>query len=217
MNANQYVIINDTDRPEPKMVCQFVQGVGYCYLDRNHRKSDFDGMGGADATSLREFGFVWTENSDGTVSFHLADHPPLPVSAKYRDGSQRRWQSSAKSFEFRKLTPSSVRKRASASRALVSNAPAAVMAAMDTETDPLPDAVAAAWSVELDPPVEIPADKLLRMVRRLLEFPYPQICRHSVACDLLSLLEEHGYPVTDGLAAAVVRADDGKALELLNV
>jgi hypothetical protein len=92
----------------------------------------------------------------------------------------------------------------------------AALAALETETDPLPDAVAAAWDVELDPPVQIPADKLLRMVRRLLEFPYPQICRHSVACDLLSLLEEHGYPVTDALAAAVVRADDGKALELLH-
>ena len=31
-------------------------------------------------------------------------------------------------------------------------APDAVMASMETETDPLPDTVAAAWDVELDPP-----------------------------------------------------------------
>lgn len=56
---------------------------------------------------------------------------------------------------------------------------------------------------------------LENMVIKLLEFPYPQICRHSVACDLLSIIEEHGGLVSNELAQAVTQADDEKALELL--
>jgi hypothetical protein len=37
-----------------------------------------------------------------------------------------------------------------------------------------------------------------------------------VACDLLSLLVEYGYPVSNELAGAVVRAEDDVALEILN-
>lgn len=33
---------------------------------------------------------------------------------------------------------------------------------------------------------------VLEMILALVRFPYPTICRHSVACDLLSLLEEKG-------------------------
>lgn len=58
--------------------------------------------------------------------------------------------------------------------------------------------------------------RILEYVRQLLQHPYPLICRHAVASDLLSLLEEQGYAVSDELAGAVVRADDRVALGLLS-
>lgn len=103
----RYVIINDTDRPEPAMVCQWIPGVGYCYLDRGRGKPGFDGMVGAEATSLEAFGFVWAENRNGTVTFYRSDRPSI---ATYRDGEPRRWQNRADSFEFRKLRRSDVMK-----------------------------------------------------------------------------------------------------------
>ena len=87
------------------MVCQWVPGVGYCYLNRSGTKPSHDGMLGREATPIEAFGFVWTDNSDGTVSFYLADDPPLPVTATYRDGTPRRWQSRAASFEFKQIKP----------------------------------------------------------------------------------------------------------------
>lgn len=62
---------------------------------------------------------------------------------------------------------------------------------------------------------QIPASSLLCMVKKLLEFPFPQICRHSVACDLLSLLEENGVEISHELAEAVVKCDDERGLSLL--
>jgi hypothetical protein len=53
------------------------------------------------------------------------------------------------------------------------------------------------------------------VVRGLLEFPYPTICRHLVAGNLLDLLEQRGHAVDDDLVRAVVRADDARALALL--
>jgi hypothetical protein len=102
-----YAIINDTDAPEPRMVCQWMPGVGYCYLDRGRGKPDFDGMPGAKATSVEEFGFVCADNADGTVSFYRSDRP---VTATYDDGEPRQWQHHRDSFEFRKLTARDVKK-----------------------------------------------------------------------------------------------------------
>lgn len=102
MPVSPYVIINDTDAPEPRMVCQRVPGVGYCYLDRSRGKPDFDGMQGAEATPVEAFGFVWADNSDGAVTFYRVDRP---ITATYRDGEPRCWQHAADSFEFRKLNP----------------------------------------------------------------------------------------------------------------
>jgi hypothetical protein len=53
------------------------------------------------------------------------------------------------------------------------------------------------------------------MVERAMQFPYPTICRHLVAADLLSTLEEHGYRMPEGLAHAVVNAHDEDALAIL--
>lgn len=56
---------------------------------------------------------------------------------------------------------------------------------------------------------------LLKMIGNLLEFPLPQICIHHVAASLLSILEEHGIPLSKELAGAIVRAEDEAAKPLL--
>lgn len=71
--------------------------------------------------------------------------------------------------------------------------------------------------IEKNTTISLPLDVVLNEVRWLLDFPFPQVCRHLVAGRLLDQLERHGYPLTNGLARAVVRAEDEKALELLNV
>lgn len=108
MSARPYVIINDIDQPKPDMVCQYVAGIGYCYLDRRGSKPTHDGMRGHEATPVEEFGFVSVDNSDGTVSFYRAD---IPVTATYRDGEPRRWQHHADGFEFRRLDPAALEGR----------------------------------------------------------------------------------------------------------
>jgi hypothetical protein len=64
--------------------------------------------------------------------------------------------------------------------------------------------------------VSLPLSVVLDEVRWLLQFPFPQVCRHLVAGRLLDQLERHGYPLTNDLARAVVRAEDENALEILN-
>ncbi len=67
--------------------------------------------------------------------------------------------------------------------------------------------------------VTVPADVLLRMAQKAIEFRYPQICKHLVASDILSMLEENGFPVTPDFCAlvkAVVNAEDDEALTLFN-
>jgi hypothetical protein len=67
--------------------------------------------------------------------------------------------------------------------------------------------------------VSIPATQVFRIIKRLVTFPYPQICVHSVAADLLSALEDNGLEATPdfvALARAVVRAEDEDALEILS-
>ena len=61
----------------------------------------------------------------------------------------------------------------------------------------------------------IPQIRILQMIERLMNFPCPQICRHLVASDLLSLLEEHGMQVSSELASAVVGANDEEAIKLI--
>lgn len=61
----------------------------------------------------------------------------------------------------------------------------------------------------------VPADRIVKAIEGLLRFPFPQVCRHLVAADLLSLLEECGASVSEELAHAVVRAEDEEALDLL--
>jgi len=61
-------------------------------------------------------------------------------------------------------------------------------------------------------------EQVMKMLCGLLKFPYPQICRHSVALDIMSCMEENGQtlPNWKELLAAVTQANDGEALRLLN-
>lgn len=61
----------------------------------------------------------------------------------------------------------------------------------------------------------IPYHELVKVICGLLRHPYPHVCVDFVASELLSLLEQYGYPVTDELAGAVVRSESDIALGLL--
>lgn len=55
--------------------------------------------------------------------------------------------------------------------------------------------------------------EVLGMVKRLMSLPFPQICRHSVALDLLSALESKGWNPPAKLCKAICQADDCEALK----
>ena len=57
---------------------------------------------------------------------------------------------------------------------------------------------------------------VLTLVRGAIKFPFPQVCKHLVALDLLNLLITKGYEVREELASAVVEARDEDALQLLD-
>lgn len=104
----KYVIIGDFDAPQPNMVCQWVPGTGYCYLDQKGSKSNHDGMTGSEATPIEAFGFIWANNRDSTVSFYRSAQP---CTATYKDGEPRRWQHSADKFTHKRLTKSGLAKK----------------------------------------------------------------------------------------------------------
>lgn len=58
---------------------------------------------------------------------------------------------------------------------------------------------------------------LLKEVRHMVNFPFAQICRHSVALNILSIMEKNGYVLPPELVKAVSEssAGDTKALEIL--
>lgn len=58
---------------------------------------------------------------------------------------------------------------------------------------------------------------ILALVRGAVRFPYPQVCKHLVALDLLNMLGEKGYNVREDLAAAIVEARDEDALAILGL
>lgn len=97
----KFVIINDADEPGPRMVCQWVPGVGYCYLDRSRNKNSFDGMKGPHKTPIEAFGFSY-EEGNGHVTFYQSGEPST---ARYRDGHPRAWQSEFVKFDFPLLEP----------------------------------------------------------------------------------------------------------------
>ena len=63
---------------------------------------------------------------------------------------------------------------------------------------------------------------IMGLVKRYVEFPFPQICRHLVALELLSLLESKGHKLDTKMVAAVCNADaddddDETALKLIQI
>jgi hypothetical protein len=65
-------------------------------------------------------------------------------------------------------------------------------------------------------PDSIPVTDVFAFISKVISFPQPQMCKHLIAADLLSLLIKHGIEVSSDLAEAVVGADDETALRLLN-
>lgn len=51
--------------------------------------------------------------------------------------------------------------------------------------------------------VGIPASQVMKMIYRLVRFPFPQKCVHAVALDLLNALEENGLEPTPEFVALV--------------
>jgi hypothetical protein len=68
--------------------------------------------------------------------------------------------------------------------------------------------------VELDKPITI--QDVLSLVHGLLNFPYPRICRHAVASNLLSELEARGWKCPPELEEAVVRCQDDDAIAIID-
>jgi hypothetical protein len=70
-------------------------------------------------------------------------------------------------------------------------------------------------------PITIDAEVLVEAIRNLAQFPYPQICRHSVMLDLLQILTDAKWVVSKGtneaLGAAICSssAGDARVLEIL--
>lgn len=61
----------------------------------------------------------------------------------------------------------------------------------------------------------VPIDELWKLVQCCIRFPYPQICKHSVACDILDVIERHGGLVTEEIADAIIQCRDEDALRLI--
>ena len=60
-------------------------------------------------------------------------------------------------------------------------------------------------------------DDIYGLVEGLIKFPFSQICVHSVALDIMSVLEKNGEPISDRLVKCLVAASAGdeEALEIL--
>lgn len=56
------------------------------------------------------------------------------------------------------------------------------------------------------------AEALDQSWRKVMRYPFGQVCKHLIAANMLSDMEELGFVVTYDLACAVVRCDDEVAL-----
>lgn len=61
----------------------------------------------------------------------------------------------------------------------------------------------------------VPSEALLKLVRGLLDYPFPQVCRHLVAHDVLTIMKESGVEIPDELLRAVTHAKDDEAKQIL--
>jgi hypothetical protein len=95
----RFVIINDIDAPCRRLVAEYIEGVGYCYMNRKDKHlRKFDGMHPRRPTDITDFGFD-VDISNGKAVFKRVRESI----ATYPDGQNRKWQSSEKfgdSFEY---------------------------------------------------------------------------------------------------------------------
>ena len=75
--------------------------------------------------------------------------------------------------------------------------------------------ISAAEQVFHDGPTTVPVSTLARSVRCLLRYPFPTICVHTVALELLSILEESNVHVPEEITAAITRCDNERALSIM--
>lgn len=54
-----------------------------------------------------------------------------------------------------------------------------------------------------------------QMVQNWIKFPFPKICKHTVALDLLNILEKKGCNINAEIVKSISDCEDGKTLELL--
>ena len=54
------------------------------------------------------------------------------------------------------------------------------------------------------------------IITKLIEFPNGQICKHLVACNLLSMLDGNGFSLDEQLVKNIVDEEDEEALDILN-
>jgi hypothetical protein len=88
----RFAIINTCDAPCRRHVCQWIDGLGYCYMARElepHLKR-YDGMKPSMPTPIEAFGFS-VESSHREARFIRVG----PSTATYEDGKPRKWQDAA--------------------------------------------------------------------------------------------------------------------------
>lgn len=87
----RFAIINTCDAPQRRMVCEYIKGVGYCYMSRetNTHLKFYDGMTASRPTAMEKFGFmVEYDNHVREVKFTRI----ATSTATYEDGKPRDWQ-----------------------------------------------------------------------------------------------------------------------------
>lgn len=96
--TKKYAIVNECDKPEPRMVTQVVNGEHY-YMMRSTKEEaqlkQYDGMNPERPTFLEDFGFEIIEKRD-YVQFSLIKESK----ATYKNGSLRVWQDSQHRSKF---------------------------------------------------------------------------------------------------------------------
>lgn len=94
-SSPRFAIVNTVDGPCRKLVAEWVDRVGYCYMARTEYPylKKFDGMRPERPTSIEDFGFaVLIRGNEAT--FTLA----LESVATYEDGLPRQWQRPRSTF-----------------------------------------------------------------------------------------------------------------------
>jgi hypothetical protein len=91
----RFVILNDYDRPERRLVAQWVPGTGYCYMNRveEPRLKQYDGVTATRPTNMEDFGFGIVVRGSA-VTFGMVGGNI----ATYADGRGRPWQDNTTSF-----------------------------------------------------------------------------------------------------------------------